>query len=205
MWLSGYIAELGRFAVGLSVTEGTGATDHLSQDKLARIAGGFFLAFILASVLASTLGHIGLSDAEELYQTITTDAWLFRLGLVSALASALLFLLAAWGLYVLLRPIHQHLALLFLLLNAVGVAIQCASMLPLISALLQGRAGLGAAHQGCEGRRLRGRPAGLIRAFREVRQRGAGLPPRREQAVRVTRQSITGWCDTPMSDLPAAG
>ena len=40
--------------------------DHLAQDKVARIAGGFFLAFILASVLASTLGHIGLSDAERL-------------------------------------------------------------------------------------------------------------------------------------------
>jgi hypothetical protein len=89
-------------------------------------------------VLASTLGDIGLSDAESLYQTITTNASLFRLGLVSTLASALLFLLAAWGLYVLLRPVQRHLALLFLLLNAVGVAIQCASMLPLISALLQG-------------------------------------------------------------------
>ena len=33
---------------------------------------------------------------------------------------------------------NRHLALLFLLLNAVGVAIQCASMLPLISAMLLG-------------------------------------------------------------------
>lgn len=74
---------------------------HLAQDNVARIAGGFFLAFILASVLASTLGHIGLSDAETLYQTITSDVWLFRLGLVFALASALLFLMAAWALYVL--------------------------------------------------------------------------------------------------------
>jgi hypothetical protein len=74
------------------------------------------------------------------YQAIATNAWLFRLGLVSALTSAFLFLLAAWGLYVLLRPVNQHLALLFLLLNAVGVAIQCASMFPLISALLQGDA-----------------------------------------------------------------
>ena len=112
--------------------------DHLAQDRVARTAGGFFLAFILASVLASTLGHIGLSDADKLFQTITTSAGLFRLGLVIALASAFLFLMAAWGLYILLRPVSQHLALLFLLLNAVGVAIQCASMFPLISALLQG-------------------------------------------------------------------
>jgi hypothetical protein len=44
--------------------------------------------------------------------------------------------MAAWGLYVLLRPVNQDLALLFLLLNTVGVAIQCASMLQLVSAML---------------------------------------------------------------------
>jgi hypothetical protein len=110
----------------------------LAQDKMARITGGFYLAFILASVLADMLGHIGLGDAEQVYQAIATNAWSFRLGLVVALLSALLFLMAAWGLYVLLRPVNEHLALLFLLLNAVGVAIQCASMLALISALLLG-------------------------------------------------------------------
>jgi hypothetical protein len=113
-------------------------TDHLARDKVARITGGFYLAFILASVLADALGHIGLGDAEQVYQAIVTDVGSFRLALVIALMSAFLFLMAAWGLYVLLRPVDQHLALLFLLLNAVGVAIQCASMFPLISALLQG-------------------------------------------------------------------
>ena len=53
----------------------------------------------------------------------------------------LLFLVTAWGLYVLLRPVNKNLALLFLLLNTVGVAIQCASMFPLLSALLTGDAG----------------------------------------------------------------
>ena len=113
-------------------------TDHLAQDKVARITGGFYLGFILASVLADMLGHIGLGTAQQVYQAIVTNAWSFRLGLVVALLSAFLFLMAAWGLYVLLRPVNQDLALLFLLLNAVGVAIQCASMLSLVSALLQG-------------------------------------------------------------------
>ena len=40
------------------------------------------------------------------------------------------------GLYVLLRPLNQDLALLFLLLNAIGVAIQVASYFPLIFAAL---------------------------------------------------------------------
>jgi hypothetical protein len=45
------------------------------------------------------------------------------------LISGFLFLTVAWGLYVLLRPVNKDVALLFLLLNTVGVAIQGASML----------------------------------------------------------------------------
>jgi hypothetical protein len=110
---------------------------HLAPDKVARITGGVDLAFILASVIAGVLGHIGPGDAQQVYQAITSNEGSFRLGLVVAFLSALLFLLAAWGLYVLLRRVSQELALLFLLLNTVGVAIQCASMFPLLSAMLQ--------------------------------------------------------------------
>jgi hypothetical protein len=113
-------------------------THHLARDKMARITGGLYLGFILASVLADALGHIGISEAEQVYQAIVTTVGSFRLGLVVALISAFLFLAAAWGLYVLLRPVNEDLALLFLLLNTVGVAIQCASMLPLVSAMLMG-------------------------------------------------------------------
>ena len=112
-------------------------TDHLAPEKVARIAGGFYLAYILASVLADALGHIGRGTAQQVYQAIVTNTSSFRLGLVVAFISALLFLLSAWGLYVLLRPVNKDLALLFLLLNAVGVAIQGASMLSLVSAMLQ--------------------------------------------------------------------
>jgi hypothetical protein len=113
-------------------------TDHLTQNKVARIAGGCYAVYILAMVLADVLGHIGRGDAQQIYQMIATDAWSFRLGLVVAFLSALLFLVTAWSLYVLLRPVNENLALLFLLLNTVGVGIQCASMLPLVFALLLG-------------------------------------------------------------------
>ena len=113
-------------------------TAHWAQGKVARITGGLYLGFILTSVLADLLGHIGLGDAQQVEQAITTNESSFRLGLVVALISAFLFLMAAWGLYVLLRPVNHDIALLFLLLNTVGVAIQCASMLPLIGALLLG-------------------------------------------------------------------
>jgi hypothetical protein len=111
---------------------------NLAPGKLARITGALYLGFILASVLADALGHIGISDATQVYQTIVTNLGSFRVGFVVALISAFLFFAAAWGLYVLLRPVNQDLALLFLLLNTVGVAIQCASMLPLVSAMLLG-------------------------------------------------------------------
>jgi len=113
-------------------------TDRLTPNTVARITGGLYLGFILASVLADVLGHIGLGTAQQVYQAIAVNPWSFRLGLVVAFVSAFLFLATAWGLYVLLRPVDKDLALLFLLLNTVGVAIQCASMFPLISAMLQG-------------------------------------------------------------------
>ena len=62
---------------------------------------------------------------------------MFRVGLVAALGSALLFVLTAWALYVLLRPVGDSLALLLLVLNAVGVAVQCASYLSLLAVLAQ--------------------------------------------------------------------
>jgi hypothetical protein len=112
--------------------------DRLAPQKMARITGGFFLAYILASVLATVLGQIGLGTAQQVYQAIGSNEGSFRLGLVIALLSGFLFLMVAWGLYLLLRPVNEHLALLFLLLNAVGVAIQGASLLSLVSVMLQG-------------------------------------------------------------------
>ena len=113
-------------------------TDRVAQPTLARITGGLYLMFIVASVVANAVGHIGLGNAQQVYGSLTTSPGSFRLGLATAFLSAFLFLMAAWGLYVLLRTVNKDLALLFLLLNTVGVAIQCASMLQLVSAMLIG-------------------------------------------------------------------
>jgi len=111
--------------------------DDMAPRTVARLAGGLYLAFVLASALAGVVGHIGTGGTDQVYESIVTSPSSFRLALVIAYLSAFFFLVAAWVLYVLLRPVNRHLALLFLLLNAVGVGIQCASMIPLISALLQ--------------------------------------------------------------------
>lgn len=112
------------------------ASSRFAPKTVARITGALYLAFMVTSVLANVLGHIGLGDAVDMYGSITSAPASFRLGLVVAFVSAFLFLMAAWGLYVLLRPVSRDVALLFLLLNVVGVAIQCASMLFLVSGLL---------------------------------------------------------------------
>lgn len=109
---------------------------EIPRKRLARITGGLYLAFVLAMFLADVFGHIGIGGVELTYQALTTDSAQFAVGLVFGLLSAFLFVMAAWGLYVLLRPVNRDLALLFLLLNAIGAAIQVASYLPLIFAML---------------------------------------------------------------------
>lgn len=72
-------------------------TDHLAQSKVARITGGFFITYIVASVLATLLGQIGLGDTQHVYQAIVTNEASVRLGLVIALMTGFLFLVTAWG------------------------------------------------------------------------------------------------------------
>ena len=60
----------------------------------------------------------------------------FRIGFVVDLVGALLFLLTAWALYLLLKPVNKNIALLFLLLNLGGVAVWCFSDLFLIASQL---------------------------------------------------------------------
>lgn len=107
---------------------------ELPRRRLARITGGLYLAFIVALTLADRFG-LGAVDSQLANDALTTDSSQFALGLVFGLLSAFLFVTAAWGLYVLLRPVNQDLALLFLVLNAIGVAIQVASYIPLVSTM----------------------------------------------------------------------
>lgn len=62
--------------------------------------------------------------------------WQFRIGITGDLASAVFFLLAAWALYVLLKPVNRDLALLFLLLNLGGVAVYSINLLNQFAAVL---------------------------------------------------------------------
>ena len=109
----------------------------ISQNKIARMAGSFYLIYILTTALAAVVRSriIVFGDAAATANNIMGSQLLFRLGFVTQLVSAVFFLLAAWALYILLKPVNKNLALLFLLLNLGGVAVECINMLNLFAAL----------------------------------------------------------------------
>ncbi len=111
--------------------------NQMSQRGIARMAGLLYLAFIVTFAASTFIqGHpIAWGDAGATANAIVASQGVFRLGVALELVAALLFLLAAWALYVLFKPVNSNLALLFLLLNAVGVAIECVDLLVHFSAL----------------------------------------------------------------------
>jgi len=108
-----------------------------SPRKTARMAGFLYLMFIITFVLTSYLRSriIVFGDVATTANNIISSQGVLRLGFMSELFSALFFVLAAWALYVLLKPVNRNLALLLVLLNLGGVAIECINALNLFSAL----------------------------------------------------------------------
>jgi hypothetical protein len=98
--------------------------------RAARIAGLLYLAYIVVHIFSDVIGRskiIVYGDAAKTAQNILASAWQFRLGFMLDLVAAVLFLLTAWALYRLLKPVNENLAMLFLLLNLGGVVVQCVS------------------------------------------------------------------------------
>ncbi|MGE5601926.1 MAG: DUF4386 domain-containing protein [Nitrososphaerales archaeon] len=109
-----------------------------SIDKTARIAGFLYLLYFPAHIISDAVrdNFIVPGDAATTASNILARPGLFTLTAVGDLVAAALFGLAAWGLYVLLRPVDKHLALLFLLLNLVGAGIHSLNGLNQFAALL---------------------------------------------------------------------
>ena len=96
------------------------------------MAGFLYLAYFVAFFFADNGVHytaVGPVDGAAIAHNIMASEWLFRIGFTSFLLAAVFFLLSAWALYVLLKPVNKDLALLFVLLNLGGVAIWCISQL----------------------------------------------------------------------------
>ena len=107
--------------------------------KTARMAGVLYLIYFVIHIFADVFGRskiIIFGDAAATAQNIMASGWQFRIGIMSDLLAAVLFLLAAWALYGLLKPVNKNLALLFLLLNLGGVIIQSFSDLFMVASQL---------------------------------------------------------------------
>lgn len=109
-----------------------------SINKTARTAGFFYFIYMATHIISdvSRDSFVVLGDAAATVSNIMAHEGLFTVTIVGDLLAAALFFLAAWALYVLLKPVNKNLALLFLLFNLAGVAIQCMSALNLFAAML---------------------------------------------------------------------
>ncbi|NTV37135.1 MAG: DUF4386 domain-containing protein [Anaerolineaceae bacterium] len=114
-----------------------------SINKNARMAGFLYLIYMVTHIISDAWrdSYITQGDAAATVSNIMAHKGLFTLTAVGDLLAAAFFFLAAWALYILLKPVNKNLALLFLLLNLGGVAIQCSSDLFLFASqlLMNGR------------------------------------------------------------------
>lgn len=125
------MGEVGPGSIGVP-SPFAGASPRLT----ARVAGGLYLAYIVTTALATYLRSTLLtgSPAATAHNLLASPGTL-RLAFVTDLVSAVLFFLAAWALYSLLRPVNENIALLFLLLNLGGVIVQSLNALNLFASL----------------------------------------------------------------------
>ena len=110
-----------------------------SINKTARMAGLLYFIYIVITIPADALARsplIVFGDATTTARNIMASEWRFRIGITGDLVSAVFFLLAAWALYRLLKPVNNNFALLFLLLNLGGVAVYSINLLNQFAAVL---------------------------------------------------------------------
>ncbi|CAG1013981.1 hypothetical protein ANAEL_04855 [Anaerolineales bacterium] len=110
-----------------------------SLNKTARMAGFLYLIYMIITIPADALARsplIMFGDAATTARNIMASEWQFRVGITGDLVSAVFFLLAAWALYALLKPVNKDMSLLFLLLNLGGVSVYFINLLNQFAAVL---------------------------------------------------------------------
>lgn len=107
-----------------------------TPNKIARTAGALYFLYILTSIIADIFGNFVFADPPTTVQHILAHESSFRVGIVISAFSVVFFLLAAWALYVLLKPIDRNKALLILIFNAAGFGVWCLMMVDLFAGQL---------------------------------------------------------------------
>jgi hypothetical protein len=100
-----------------------------TRNRLARRAGAVYLAYIVFIASSGIMqSHLVMwSNLADTARNIQQSVLLFRVAFLAEIVATLLFLCATWSYYVLLKPVGKNLALLLVLLNLAGVAVECSS------------------------------------------------------------------------------
>ena len=104
----------------------TDAIREAEQERAARLAGAMYLIQMATGVFTQIYARGSLivrGDPTQTARNIIDSEGLFRIGIASDLATYTTVLVAAWALYVLLRPVNRNLALLALLFRLSELAI----------------------------------------------------------------------------------
>jgi uncharacterized protein DUF4386 len=110
-----------------------------SVKRLARLAGLLYLIVAISGGFAELFVRQSLvvpDNAAATANNIADSAMLFRIGFVADLVNITVFLLLAFALYQLLKPVNQQIAATFVIFNVVAVSIMGANLLNHFAALL---------------------------------------------------------------------
>lgn len=113
-------------------------SQSIDQRKAARVAGLAIVVMAIAAVAANDLSINRLvveGNAAETMRNIASSELLYRVGIFSWLVVLVCDVLAAWGLYIFLKPVNKNLSLLMAWFRIVYVAILGASILNLLHVL----------------------------------------------------------------------
>src|SRR6476469_10030467 len=109
-------------------------TGFAIQSKAARLAGLLYLIAMVTGLFAefyvrfpSTLVVIG--DAAKTASNIIANERLYRIGIANNLLTFAIDVALIWALYVLLRPVHRHLALLAVFFRLVETTTACIAII----------------------------------------------------------------------------
>ncbi|HKV12445.1 MAG TPA: DUF4386 domain-containing protein [Thermoanaerobaculia bacterium] len=104
----------------------TSAAQEIRPAQVARFAGAMYLIQMATGVFTQLYARgslIARGNPAQTAQNIMESEQLFRIGIVSDLATYTAVLLGVWALYVLLRPIDRNIALLAVLFRLTELAI----------------------------------------------------------------------------------
>lgn len=110
-----------------------------TRPQTARLAGILYVLVIIGGIFAEFAVRSNLivsGDTAATLDNIRSNESLFRFGFMSDLIAHTCYFLLALVLYSLLKPVNHDVALLFMLIVAIGVAIMCLNMLNQFAVLM---------------------------------------------------------------------